>query len=487
MKNVEVIVILIILVLIILSIILFTRRSSGNIQPTFGNECIFDSDCPGSFTCERGVCVPGPFQEPEPECILDEDCPIPNSTCVDGVCVEPTALVCEITTADELYESNSLTALLSIGYAYADTDHQGSGVQSTGKLVTSSGGRRYIVRLNADGTLDTSFASGGEYVITFPPSWTISRDLVDVIVGADDCIYVTIDAIFNTNRLAIFKLSPDGVLDTSFAGGSTFFIPSPTAGHEANPGHATIFSHDKQHIYMAFLNSQGWRIVKMDLNGVEDPTFGTGGYTAALPDNFDEAVIAADENHVYFLEDTLRRYSATDGSHDTSYGGSGDIDLTPISCMDDDSTMNAMKIIDGNAFVAKLDRTCRTVTLVKFLPDGTQDLTFGNVDIFGGAYNVEWGHLTFECDDVGTMILAGSFDDYDGDRSLGFIVMINPDGTPRTEFEGTGIFTVEADIPTGWFNDPEITHFAIGPDKSLYASVSNNDNGDTYVIKFTCN
>jgi uncharacterized delta-60 repeat protein len=126
-------------------------------------------------------------------------------------------------------------------------DSSGFFVQSDGKIVVAGtvdpvqgGQEAAVVRFNANGTLDTSFGSGGEVTTQFPSgnATLIGTDFVGaVLVQANGKIVVggSISPCVNPRNplcvglSALARYNPNGTLDTSF-GASGFAVQKGVAG-----------------------------------------------------------------------------------------------------------------------------------------------------------------------------------------------------------------------------------------------------------------
>jgi len=104
------------------------------------------------------------------------------------------------------------------------TDFPGGGdanalaVQADGKLVAAgaTGGDFALARYNPDGSLDTSFGTGGTVTTDFAGSVDIANAL---IVQADGRLVAAGSTEFTAVDFALARYNPDGSLDTSFGTG----------------------------------------------------------------------------------------------------------------------------------------------------------------------------------------------------------------------------------------------------------------------------
>lgn len=101
------------------------------------------------------------------------------------------------------------------------SNHGGFAKQSDGKIIVA--GNRTLWRLNADFTPDTTFTSGRTNVNVFIKGVGVNSQDEIIIVGNFGTNYTTTAGTvsFNTN---IYKLSSNGVPDTSYSGKSLTFV-----------------------------------------------------------------------------------------------------------------------------------------------------------------------------------------------------------------------------------------------------------------------
>jgi uncharacterized delta-60 repeat protein len=143
-----------------------------------------------------------------------------------------------------------------------------TGLQADGKLIVAffghlgpSFGRGQLVRLTAEGQLDTTFGEAGTVTLpgTFggPRSLFFSGDGTILVVG-DDGIFGKVP------KVRLWKLLGDGTLDTSFGDGG---VKEPTSHYFA----ASIIEN------AGALYLEGSFLLRLTADGDIDPTFGAAG------------------------------------------------------------------------------------------------------------------------------------------------------------------------------------------------------------------
>ena len=155
---------------------------------------------------------------------------------------------------------------------------------ASGMLPSSSKGSTSqfaLVRVNPNGSLDTTFGSGGKVVTNFGGTWSAARNLAvlpdgKIVAGGDWLSSGTVG-----NQSYVFaRYLANGQLDTTFGAGGKSLISSPNfrrmlgiaiqddgrivgSGWDRNPN----------------TTDGNFLIVRINPNGDLDPDFGTGGIT----------------------------------------------------------------------------------------------------------------------------------------------------------------------------------------------------------------
>jgi len=168
-------------------------------------------------------------------------------------------------------------------------------VQSTGKIVvygtvehglpTETTRDMVVARFNPNGTLDTSFGTGGVKTLVLTggesvATWGLTKysntneDLL--LVGARK---QAIDAAAPINEMVVIRLSGvDGAVDNTFGPNSdgTFSLGLAT---NQNPKTATLVPPDNKILVSAYTNAGGNKpvVVKLNANGTRDTSFATNG------------------------------------------------------------------------------------------------------------------------------------------------------------------------------------------------------------------
>jgi uncharacterized delta-60 repeat protein len=315
-----------------------------------------------------------------------------------------------------------------------------SAVQADGKIVvvgesTINGTADMIAtRLNANGTPDSSFGSGGWAVIPIGKSAqgnaiAFQSDGDIVLAGAGR------DPVTGTIALAVARLTPDGVLDPSFGDGGVATVP---VGSDAMANGVVVQGDgkivvsgtaltDHNHFVAARLNSDGTIDTSFGSNGVSLLTQAIASDWGLAIQTNGELVLGGDAadsaGNLAYMVARLQ----TNGNLDTGFGQGG-IVIVPIGTYAAGLAVTLQSdgkiLLTGNAI-----DTNRVVATVRFNTDGTLDSSFGQDGIAtfrGTGANA----VTME----GTQILLA------GPGAVA--IRLNPTGTVDTTFGKRGFVSV---------------------------------------------
>jgi uncharacterized delta-60 repeat protein len=218
---------------------------------------------------------------------------------------------------------NGVTKILAAGDVY---------LSSTSQWVFG------LARYNLDGSLDTSFGSGGEVVTNIPTQ--ISFGLASLVQG-DGKIVVAGNAVVGGGRsrdFALARFNIDGSLDSTF--GSSGVVYTAVAGAYGTTCEAVAVALQSNGDIVAggdsnqTGNSYEFTLVRYTPSGALDPTFGSGGIvltpqgtdlSALAIQPTDGKIIAVGGENVgsgAHYSPTLARYNP-DSSLDATFGNGG--------------------------------------------------------------------------------------------------------------------------------------------------------------------
>jgi uncharacterized delta-60 repeat protein len=297
-------------------------------------------------------------------------------------------------------------------------------VQADGKILiggdfTSYNGteRKYIARLNVDGSLDTSFnpgagADSSVNAVAVQPDGKI-------LIGGDFTSYN------NTTRTRIARLHPNGSLDTTFANSGigpnnqVYAITLQPNGKILIGGNFLRYNNDILTSGIALLNTDG----SLDTNFYT----GFGGAEISV------SAIALQPDGQILIGGTFTSYNETgrqyfarlnpDGSLDTSSLNTRQGPNSPVSAV---AVQADGKVLIGGYFTTYNDAPRNY--MVRVNADGSLDTGFLNS---GTGFDTYVNAITVQKN--GKILVAGSFTSYNG-TPRNRIVRLNADGSLDTGF-----------------------------------------------------
>lgn len=293
-----------------------------------------------------------------------------------GLCRLITCLVLAAVPAIALAQAGQLDSSFGSNGIFSSNFNNSSPVfatsvalQSDGKIVVGgeAGNFGILVRLNSNGTVDTSFASGGVFSIRY-------RDVQNVTVGvaiqADQKILAVGTGLPQDGQL--IRLNPDGTFDTSFGnGGSVSLTLTPAQ---------LALQADGKIVVGGAIEGQATRVMaRFTSEGQLDTTFGSGG-TAPLADGAGAIALQAD-GKILVGGGSLSRYK-TDGSLDTIFGIGGQVaDLAGAAAV---AVQSNGQIVSAGTIASGLSLSGNTTGfgLTEIFPTGFPTFLFGT---HGGA------------------------------------------------------------------------------------------------------
>jgi serralysin len=285
-----------------------------------------------------------------------------------------------------------------------------------------------VIRLNADGTLDTSFRDGGVDIV--PAAADPSERYELTAVQADGKVLV---AIALATDVRVERYNSDGTLDASFGqnGSTTLNINHDYSGIDftaSADGTFQVSARGFDEATVIRLGKDGALVDGFGDKGVLNVAFPTDDYytqeisTAVQADGgivVGAAYSAIGEGDRTF---TVLRYSP-DGQRDRSFGENGALYLDAAMGFGDDSMVSVQA--DGKIIVVGHRMGETTSTMVRLNADGSFDTSFGdNGKVTFATQTPE--SLTIQAD--GKILAAGlNYGDF-------IVTRFNPDGSVDTGF-----------------------------------------------------
>jgi uncharacterized delta-60 repeat protein len=380
-------------------------------------------------------------------------------------------------------------------------------VAGTDQALDFSSSQIAVARYNKDGSLDPSFGSGGK-VLT--PVGTFDF-VLGAIVLPDGNIVVDAgeqDPITFQFENVLVQYNQDGTLDTSFGTGGTVVTP----GFLARFGPPNPMTFDPTgHIVVVGGSASftpGMSVAEFNLDGSLNQGFGSGGiatrsFVPGFPTEFSQfgeftptaASVAVDSQGRVLVggsvaplpfggspQAALFRFNP-DGTLDTSFGLKGSI-TNVFGFLGNEVTAIAIRA-NGQIVVAGQASNPGTIApedfaVEQFNPDGTQDLRFGFDGVVGTTIpNVNLFVTGLAIQANGDLVVVGATDNVQTFFPRGFaMVRYTPDGNPDSTFGTSGIVT------TFFPQTNNVTNVALEPDDNIVVAgtvvdpvTGNNDFG----------
>jgi len=286
-------------------------------------------------------------------------------------------------------------------------------VQQDGKILLGADNGRLqphpflLVRLNPDGSFDGSFGADGTGMVT--TDFGVSSQIFAVRVRDDGKIV----AVGRAGDIAgIARYLANGAPDTTFAG--VGFTMTRFGAVGTFDGAATLaIQPDGKVIAAGFSESFGIALARYLDDGSLDPSFGGDGrVTTDVPTNFEQissiaiqpdgAIVAVVPAGSLPEEFIVVRYRA-DGSLDPSFGSGGLV--TPLAGLAEDVALQP----DGKILVAGTTLTSSgDYVVIRLLPDGSIDPTYGTNGVAAVDFNGMSDQVSkMAIDASGRVVLAG--------------------------------------------------------------------------------
>ncbi len=376
--------------------------------------------------------------------------------------------------AGDLDPSFGTGGLVTTDFAGFTDEARAVVIQPDGKIVAAgfTGGPTGVAgfaltRYNPDGSLDTSFGSGGKVTTVlsgefiFANAVALQPDGKIVAAGA-----VSIGGPFFGKDFALARYNPDGSLDTSF--GTAGLVTTDFGGLFFETARAITLQPDGKVVAAGGVTGD-FGLARYNPDGTLDTTFGVGGKVVT-----DFGFRPIQEGHAILLQPdgklvaagfvntgpppgtgadfALARYNP-DGSLDTSFGSGGKVttDFPSIVFVNSDVPRALLLQSDGRLVAVGFSSPQAGSTegpnfaLARYNPDGTLDTSFG----VGGKVTTHLGGDDQANAAVlqpnGAVVAAGftgvfGFPTTAKDFAL---ARYNPDGTLDSTFGSGGIVTTD--------------------------------------------
>jgi uncharacterized delta-60 repeat protein len=319
-------------------------------------------------------------------------------------------------------------------------------VQANGRLVVAGGGAAggsfCVVRLRTNGTLDTTFGSGGKRIVDFGGE---NESVYGAALQADGRIVLAGDSNF---RVAVARLKTNGSLDASFEGDGKKIFSWGAIGR----AQAVVMAPNGKILIAGFSGPEGGNIqvARLNANGLLDKTFGVDGKAAVDfgGDDFGLAMARQANGRILVAGRStaggavVARLRAN-GVVDPDFDGDGRVTLPGGG-----SASAVLVQPDRNIVVAGNASGSAMMTVTRLKPNGSPDTGFGT----GGTATIDFATLAdlaagAALQPDGKIVVAG----YSQGTEDVAVARLNPNGSPDPTFGTAGKATVEFGVATFGF------------------------------------
>ncbi|MEW6357667.1 MAG: choice-of-anchor D domain-containing protein [Planctomycetota bacterium] len=352
--------------------------------------------------------------------------------------------------AGDLDLTFGIGGLVTTDFAGANDQGWDMAIQPDGKIIVAghaiTGGNRdfALARYNADGTLDATFGTGGKVTTNFPAAWDEARAIA---LQPDGKIVAGGDVVLGNRDFALVRYNADGSLDTTFGTGGKV---STDFGSGDDGIMALAVQSDGKIVAVGYGNDAGKfkpAVARYNSDGTLDTTFdGDGKVVTAiygLGNDWGNAMALQEDGKIVVVGGAwsgagdhffVVRYN-TDGSLDTSFSDDGKVITVP----DTNAVARAVAIEPNGMIVVGGGASPggpANFALARYNTDGSLDTTFGVNGIvttdFAGGSDISYA-LAVQSD--GKILLAGEASGYFA------LARYNTDGSLDTSFGGDGKIT----------------------------------------------
>jgi uncharacterized delta-60 repeat protein len=255
--------------------------------------------------------------------------------------------------------------------------------RATGDLFT-------LARYNANGSLDTSFGTGGTVQTAINGKASALGGLALQPNGQIVAVGWSYDS-HGTADLTVARYNANGTLDTTFGGGKhpSGIVQTSIAGSTASNGDAVAIQPDGKIVVAGHsLQSAGteFAVARYNANGTLDTTFGNGGIALTYPGIQNEGVSLALQSNGDIVLAGLDagangmaavRYTPT-GQLDTSFGTGGIATVPSGAPLSASGDFGSGVLVLGNGDIVLAGTGPNGMTLARLSGTGQLDTTFGS-------------------------------------------------------------------------------------------------------------
>ena len=233
--------------------------------------------------------------------------------------------------------------------------------------------------LGVPGDLDPTFTAPTANVLSFFPAGGVAVQGDGKVVIAGTCFSDMPGCPMSSPEdFAVARLLSDGSLDTSFGSGGITYTDFTGQGDIAG----TLLLQPDGRIVVVGTDYNHFALARYDTAGALDPTFGTGGKTVSSSFSFAGAGLLQNDGKFLvgggYVGGHLERF-ASDGTVDTSFGTGGIVDTSVFDSVEGLAQQPDGKILVATSVGGEFPD--RKLAVARLNGDGSLDSTFGTSGI----------------------------------------------------------------------------------------------------------
>lgn len=340
--------------------------------------------------------------------------------------------------------SFNTTGKLMVDFANGSDQHRAIAIQPDGKILAagfSNNGTNNvfaITRVNPDGAIDASFGTSGKALITMGSGDSVPYRIA---LQPDGKILLSGDAINGTSDFGLVRLDADGTLDASFGTGGRVYVDW-SGGADRAYG-MTLQSDGKIVVAgqagISGVNRAG--VLRLNADGSLDSTFATGGkyYDAAAANAWFKDVIQLPDGKIVAAgrvgNDVLIAQLNANGTPDTGFASSGS--LSQSFAAGANILESVERQPDGKLLFAGNYGSPADFLVVRLNADGSLDSAFGTngAALIAAGVAHDSAYAARSLSDGGILVAGVSSNGTDNDYG---VCRLKQDGSLDTTFNGTG-------------------------------------------------
>jgi uncharacterized delta-60 repeat protein len=243
-----------------------------------------------------------------------------------------------------------------------------------------------LIRLNPDGSLDSTFGSGGKLIVPVGSSEDLGWSLTQ---QADGKLVLGGYSINGSNTdFSLIRLNTNGSLDSTFGSGGKLIVP---VGSGDDKGYSLIQQVDGKLVLggksMNAAGNYDYSLIRLNTNGSLDSTFGSGGklivpvgssddFGNSLTQQADGKLVLGGTSYNGSTYDFSLIRLNTNGSLDSTFGSGGKL-IVPVG-PGNDQGLSLTQQADGKLVLGgtSFNGSNRDFSLIRLNTDGSLDTSF---------------------------------------------------------------------------------------------------------------